>query len=194
MVAPPAPAVKMQRCYNAALRLAGRLCGPLRYMLAPMRRDWTRTTYGERVRYITELRGLSLNQLAALSGLSSGTVSRLARRETPMPDFTHTLRALCETGRVPVAWLAFGQGEPEDTEAARLSNRVEWAAARVEALATHGELAAEDVDAVGGLRDSSAIPPLDGAFVAGVASELAALRKRTTPRPDRPKVLPLRRT
>lgn len=142
-----------------------------------MRRSWAETTYGDRVRHIAELRGLSLNQLAALAGLPSGTLSRLGRHAAIIPDHLQAMHALCQTGQVSAAWLAFGQGEPEST-APRLRNRGEWTDARSAALTARGELSEEDVDAVGAVPDDASIPALDGPFVAGVASELAALRRR----------------
>lgn len=143
-----------------------------------MARSWEGSTYGERVRHLAEMRGLSLNQLAALAGLPSGTISRLARHGAPVPDHARPLQALSETGQVSLAWLAFGQGQPDDAAPRHLRDRAGWQDARTEALAARGELAEEDVDAVGDMLDVASIPALDGPFVAGVASELAALRRR----------------
>ncbi|KYG11244.1 hypothetical protein BE21_08235 [Sorangium cellulosum] len=77
-----------------------------------MTRDWTRTTLGDRVQYLAEREGVSLNKLGARAGLGSGAVSRLSRDHGPLNRSPETLDKLARACGVSVEWLTYGRGDP----------------------------------------------------------------------------------
>jgi transcriptional regulator with XRE-family HTH domain len=73
-------------------------------------RDWTSSSLGERVAYICELRGWSLNKLGEEAGIASGPMSRLSRRTEVVAASPETLVRIADAAGVSVLWLMFGRG------------------------------------------------------------------------------------
>jgi transcriptional regulator with XRE-family HTH domain len=76
-------------------------------------RDWTGTTLGERVRFLAEREGVSLNKLGKRAGLSSSVISRLSHDSGPLHRSPETLDKLAGAWAVSVEWLIYGRGQPE---------------------------------------------------------------------------------
>ena len=66
------------------------------------------TTLAERLRQVRELRGLSLNALAKVSGVARTTIGYL-EAETTTPSVA-TVELLAHALGVPAPWLAYGEG------------------------------------------------------------------------------------
>jgi len=71
-------------------------------------------TLPDRLRYARKKRGWTQRQLAERAGMSNAYVSILERTGTPSALWESpkvaTIEKLAKALRVPVAWLAFGQG------------------------------------------------------------------------------------
>lgn len=78
-------------------------------------RDWTSTTLGERVRWLAEHEGVSLNKLGERAGLRSSVMSRLSRDSGEVHRSPETLDKLAGAWSVSVEWLTYGRGQPEQT-------------------------------------------------------------------------------
>jgi transcriptional regulator with XRE-family HTH domain len=77
----------------------------------------TMTTIGERVRHLRKKRGLSQVELAALSGITQGSLSLIERNETEMPA-GDTLAGLCRALKTTPDFLVAGAGDPDSIESA----------------------------------------------------------------------------
>ena len=77
------------------------------------KRDWSNSSLGERVAYVCELRGWSLNKLGEEAGIASGPMSRLSRRTEVTAGSPDTLKRIADAGVVSVMWLMFGRGPVE---------------------------------------------------------------------------------
>jgi transcriptional regulator with XRE-family HTH domain len=75
-------------------------------------RDWTGTTLGERVRWMAEHEGVSLNKLGERAGLKSGAMSRLSRDSGEVHRSPETLAKLADAWSYSVEWLTYGRGQP----------------------------------------------------------------------------------
>lgn len=82
---------------------------------APPRKDWSKSSVGERIAYLTELRGVTLNELGrrAVPPIASGPMSRLSRNPLRDGGASNTIRRLADAWEVEFAWLAFGLGDVE---------------------------------------------------------------------------------
>jgi transcriptional regulator with XRE-family HTH domain len=76
--------------------------------------DWTTSTLGERFDHICRLRGLSLTQLAELSGHAAGVISRLASSKERVAGSIDVLGNVALAARVRTDWLMFGRGPIEE--------------------------------------------------------------------------------
>ena len=72
------------------------------------------TTLAERLRQVRELRGLSLNALAKVSGVARTTIGYIESGETS-PSLA-TVELLAQALQLSVAWLAFNEGIPSQSE------------------------------------------------------------------------------
>lgn len=72
------------------------------------------TTLAERLRQVRELRGLSLNALAKVSGVARTTIGYIESGETS-PSLA-TVELLAQALGVPVPWLAYGEGDAAAAE------------------------------------------------------------------------------
>ena len=80
------------------------------------------TTLAERLRQVRELRGLSLNALAKVSGVARTTIGYIESGETS-PSLA-TVELLAQALGVPVPWLAYGEGDAAAAEKQRESGLV----------------------------------------------------------------------
>jgi transcriptional regulator with XRE-family HTH domain len=74
-------------------------------------------TIGARVRILRKKRGYSQVELAALVGISQGSLSLIERNETEMPAGA-TLAGLCKALKTTPDFLVAGAGDPDSIEAA----------------------------------------------------------------------------
>jgi transcriptional regulator with XRE-family HTH domain len=84
----------------------------LRDQAAGVTRDWTGTTLGERVRFMADNEGVSLNKLGERAGLKSGAMSRLSRDSGEVHRSPETLAKLADAWGYSVEWLTYGRGQP----------------------------------------------------------------------------------
>jgi len=82
------------------------------YLVAP-RKDWRKSTLGERIKHVADMRGVSLNKLGALAGIASGPMSRLSRKDEQIAASPETLVKLADAAAVNLTWLANGVGPIE---------------------------------------------------------------------------------
>lgn len=78
-----------------------------------MRRDWSVSSLGERIRWIAETHYVSLNEVTRRAGMGMGTGSRLARDAGPVKRSAETLRRIADAWNVSLEWLTYGRGQPE---------------------------------------------------------------------------------
>ena len=74
-------------------------------------------TIGERVRLLRKKRGYSQVELAALVGISQGSLSLIERNDTEMPAGA-TLAGLCRALKTTPDFLIAGGGDPDSIESA----------------------------------------------------------------------------
>ena len=100
-----------------------------------MSRDWTTSSLGERIEYICQLRGWSLNKLGDEAGIASGPMSKLSRREETVAASPETLARIADAAAVSVLWLMLGRGPVENTPTRRgmLRTHPDWPTALEEA-------------------------------------------------------------
>ena len=79
-----------------------------------MARDWTKSTLGERIEFLWNLRGVTQNELGKRAGLKSGSISRLANKTAPVAGSLDSVRQLADAWDVPLEWLAYGRRSPFD--------------------------------------------------------------------------------
>jgi transcriptional regulator with XRE-family HTH domain len=87
----------------------------------------------QRLRCVREASGLGTKVLSELCGLSGSHVRMIEQGDVASPDLK-TLERIAATTGVPVAWLAFGQGDPPADDEVRAA--CEAARAPVEAIPT----------------------------------------------------------
>lgn len=75
------------------------------------------TTIGQRVRILRKSRGYSQVELAALVGISQGSLSLIEKDKTEMPAGS-TLAGLCKALKTTPDFLVAGGGDPDSIEAA----------------------------------------------------------------------------
>lgn len=75
------------------------------------------STIGERVRALRKKRGYSQVELAALAGITQGSLSLIERNETEMPA-GDTLAGLCKALKTTPDFLVAGAGDPDSIDAA----------------------------------------------------------------------------
>lgn len=75
-----------------------------------------RGTFGQRVKYIRELRGLTQRELADLIGVHSQTISEWERDTLSSLPPAELLREAAEKLRIAFMWFAFGDGKPPARE------------------------------------------------------------------------------
>lgn len=90
---------------------------------ANVKRDWTATTLGERVRYLAERNNVSVSALGVPAGLNRAAMSRLANDKSPeVKRFSGTIDRLAQAWNVSVEWLTYGRGQPEQAGAEKPSD------------------------------------------------------------------------
>lgn len=75
------------------------------------------STIGERVRFLRKKRGYSQVELAALVGISQGSLSLIERNETEVPAGS-TVAGLCRALRTTPDFLIAGAGDPDSIDSA----------------------------------------------------------------------------
>lgn len=75
------------------------------------------STIGQRVRLLRKLRGYSQVELAALAGISQGSLSLIEKNKTEVPA-GDTVAGLCRALRTTPDFLIAGAGDPESIESA----------------------------------------------------------------------------
>jgi transcriptional regulator with XRE-family HTH domain len=81
---------------------------------ADVKRDWTATTLGERVRYLAERNNVSVSALGVPAGLNRAAMSRLANdKSSEVKRFSGTIDRLAQAWNVAPEWLFYGRGQPE---------------------------------------------------------------------------------
>ena len=75
------------------------------------KRDWTKSSFGERIDYICALKGWTLTKLGEEAGIASGPMSRLHNKTATIAEATpESLVKLAEAGGVSILWLMLGRG------------------------------------------------------------------------------------
>jgi len=82
-----------------------------RHLIASM------TTIGQRVRHLRKLRGYSQVELAALVGITQGSLSLIERDETEVPAGS-TVAGLCRALKTTPDFLIAGAGDPDSIASA----------------------------------------------------------------------------
>ena len=77
-------------------------------------RDWSRTTFGDRVRFMMAMNQVGQNELGARAGIKPGPMSRYANRKERLAPSSQTAAKLAQAWDVSLAWLAHGEGAPKD--------------------------------------------------------------------------------
>lgn len=145
----------------------------------PEAKDWTKTSLGERVEHICQLRGWSLNKLGEEAGLASGVMSRLARREATVAGAPDTLAKVADAGGVNVLWLMLGRGPVERVEhrPGLLRTHPGWPAALAEAKKWQRGIPDEFWELAGDTA-FPAPPRLDWQLIVGLVRELYSAHQR----------------
>jgi transcriptional regulator with XRE-family HTH domain len=143
------------------------------------RKDWTRTSLGERVEHVCAIRGWSLNRLGEEAGLASGVISRLARREANTAGAPDTLARVADAAGVNVVWLMLGRGPVEGAEPgpASLRDHPDWPQALAEAKRWQRGIPEEFWVRAGDVS-LLAPPRLDWQLVVGIVRELYSAHQR----------------
>ena len=85
---------------------------------ADVKRDWTATTLGERVRYLAERNNVSVSALGVPAGLNRAAMSRLANdKSSEVKRFSGTIDRLAQAWNAAPEWLFYGRGQPEQAGA-----------------------------------------------------------------------------
>lgn len=88
--------------------------GDLQEQAAPVVRDWTGTTLGERVRYLAEAKGVSISRLGEQAGLNRTAIHRMAKdTSAEVKRFAGTIDKIARTWNVSSEWLFYGRGDPD---------------------------------------------------------------------------------
>ncbi len=145
-------------------------------------RDWSKTTVGERVEHLCELRGIGQNELGNVAGLKSGHMSKLANNKNIIARTTSaTLRKIADAMNVELEWLTFGRGPIEAPPAAgtpALRRSPMWLLEFPKAIAVEPLIPAYVWEKTGNAMVD--VPPdaVDWQLIQGVAREIYAVHQR----------------